>query len=152
MGLTVGCDYHISRWVCWWQENPLLPTQPCHLARPQPTVPRYLLRCNPDSGCTLIIPHWVTSSGATVPLTPASATDREESTRHSSTWLRFSAHVECFDAGLCFQGSVADYIPIWPPWQESCLAGLADTASQGRWRETEIKIWCSAAAPIRRRL
>lgn len=139
-GLWTGSGAHGGLWLSHLTlgrlmagEPPTRPlaTQPCHLARPQPTVSRYLLRRNPSSGSTLIIPHWVAGSGATVPLALASAMDRQNGARNSCTWLRFSAHVECFEAGLCFRGSVAYYIPIWPPWRESCLVGLEDTAPRG---------------------
>lgn len=109
------------------------PPNPRHLARPQPTTMRYPPCFIPGHSFTLIIPRWATSGGATVLLAVASPSGGEDSARNTSTWLRFCAHVECFETAVCFSSPVLDYAAMWLLCQESCLVCLADTTSH--WKD-----------------
>lgn len=94
-------------------------------------------------------PHWLSHAESPAVGPPSRwlwPWRRAERTARGIALPGYVAHVECFEAEVCFWGSVADYTPSWLPCRESCLVWLADTASHGK------EIWCSAAAPIRGRL
>lgn len=118
-----GCDYHISRWVCWWQKKlPHLHLCPSPCSPSAHTIAPYLPWAT--------VPHWLSHTELlVVGPTPCWLRPRWGQWEEDLC-LVVCARVECFEKGLCFWGSATDYTPMWPPREESCLVCLVDTALQ----------------------
>lgn len=156
----VVCDYHISRWVCWWQENPLPFTQPRHPGCPRASFLYRPPRPNLSCGSALISPYCVGCGESAVPLAAALASGGESRVRRLHLLTFFPPVVSGLKRGCASRApplitlccGLCDGKVVWFGARHSLAGWNKDEAAaiSGRLKETGAMYGAASTKPQRR--